>query len=347
MLPNPSRHRQNITAAQVCAWGAALAMLGAMTWPVASQAGPLREWAAKRQEARAASASTEQDEDDDLATGSEADAQGHLPRGAQRILDVSYGADTAQRFDVYRPKDARNAPVIFMVHGGGWRHGSKSARGVVQNKVTHWVGKGFVVISTNYRLLPDADPLEQARDVAQALTTAQAQASKWGGDAHQFILMGHSAGAHLVALINASPILATGLGAKPWLGTVSLDSAALNVPGVMEGKHLRLYDKAFGIDPGFWQATSPWHQLSKGSAPLLAVCSTRRHDACPQAEQYRDKALSQGSLAKVLPQDLSHGEINDRLGLSGPYTDAVDAFLRSLSSEVARVLKPASPSKQP
>jgi arylformamidase len=346
MLPTPPQSPRHVTFMRLCTWGVALAVFGTLAWPGWRRAGPLRDWAAKRQEARAASASTEPDEDDGLPTGSEADAQSSLPRGAQRILDVSYGADAAQRFDVYQPKDARHAPVIFMVHGGGWRHGSKSARGVVQNKVSHWVGKGLVVISTNYRLLPDADPLEQARDVAQALTTAQARASKWGGDAQQFILMGHSAGAHLVALINASPILATGLGAKPWLGTVSLDSAALNVPSVMEGKHLRLYDKAFGIDPGFWQATSPWHQLSKGSAPLLAVCSSRRSDSCPQAEQYRDKAIAQGSRATALPVKLSHGEVNDQLGLSGPYTEAVDTFLRSLSSEVARVLKPASPSKQ-
>jgi arylformamidase len=329
-----------------------LILASLLAWPAASvQAGPLRDRVAKRQEARASAAasaaSPDADDEEGLTTGPDTEGTNRLPRGAQRIQNLSYGSDAAQRFDVYRPKDARNAPVIFMVHGGGWRHGSKTAKGVVQNKVNHWVSRGLIVISTNYRLLPDADPLEQARDVAQALTTAQAQASRWGGDARQFILMGHSAGAHLVALINASPILATGLGAKPWLGTVSLDSAALNVPAVMEARHLRLYDKAFGTDPGFWQATSPWHQMVKGSAPLLAVCSSRRSDACPQAEQYRDKAIAQGSRAMVLPQDLSHAEINEHLGLPGSYTESVDTFLRSLSSEVARVLQPVRASKEP
>jgi arylformamidase len=340
--------------AHALTFATAALFLGGLALP--AQAGPLRDWVARHRAAQPehqaeqtpdAKADTTAEPsqggtvatDDEDTPRAEADTLKHLPKGTQRIADVPYGGDTAQRFDVYGPKNAKNAPVIFLVHGGGWRHGSKSARHVVQNKVAHWVGRGLVVVSTDYRLLPDADPLEQARDVAQALTTAQAKASDWGGDAHQFVLMGHSAGAHLVALINASPVIATGLGAKPWLGTVSLDSAALNVVGVMEAKHLRLYDRAFGTDPGFWQATSPWHQVAKGSAPMLAVCATSRKDSCPQAEQYRDKARSLGSRATVLPQPLSHSEVNDRLGLPGAYTQAVDAFLRSLSPELARKLE--------
>jgi arylformamidase len=210
---------------------------------------------------------------------------------------------------------------------------------VVQNKVSRWVSRGFIVISVNYRLLPDVDPLEQAWDVGQALSTAQGKAASWGGDRHKFILMGHSAGAHLVALINASPVLATGLGATPWLGTVSLDSAALNVVSTMEGTHLRLYDRAFGMDPGFWQVASPWHQMSKASAPLLVVCSSRRADSCPQGEQYRDKAATLGTRVGVLAQDLSHGDINSTLGEPGPYTRAVEQFMGSLDPDVARRLK--------
>ena len=43
-----------------------------------------------------------------------------LPAGVKVLRDVAYGSDRAQRFDVYIPKDAARAPVIFMVHGGGW-----------------------------------------------------------------------------------------------------------------------------------------------------------------------------------------------------------------------------------
>jgi acetyl esterase/lipase len=75
------------------------------------------------------------------------------------VRDIAYGADARQRFDVYVPRGARNAPVILMVHGGAWRIGDKRSRGVVGNKVERWAQAGIVVISVNYRMLPAVAPL--------------------------------------------------------------------------------------------------------------------------------------------------------------------------------------------
>lgn len=228
------------------------------------------------------------------------------------------------------PADARNAPVVFMVHGGGWRRGDKSARGVVQNKVSHWVPRGIIVVSVDYPMLPDTPPLQQAGEVGMALAAAQRDASQWGGDPRKFVLMGHSAGAHLVALISAEPALATGRGALPWLGTVALDSAAYNVTAIMQARHLRLYDEAFGSDPAAWVAASPIAQLETRTAPFLAVCSSRRSDSCAQAQAFAKKARGLGARVEVLPEDLGHGEINQTLGGTSAYTAAVDQFLASL-----------------
>jgi acetyl esterase/lipase len=257
-----------------------------------------------------------------------------LPAAAadMRILrDVAYGADARQRFDVYAPQDAHGAPVIFFVHGGGWAIGDKSNRGVVHNKTARWVPRGLVFVSANYRMLPAADPLEQARDVARALAAAQSQAASWGGDPARFILMGHSAGAHLVALIASAPAIALDLGARPWLGTVELDSAALDVERIMRDRHLRLYDRAFGHDPAYWAKASPLARLSAASAPFLAVCSTRRADSCPAARDYAAKAQALGTRASVLEENLSHRQINEELGEDNAYTRAVEAFLDTLA----------------
>ena len=108
-----------------------------------------------------------------------------------------YGSDKQQRFDVYGPLEAKEAPIIFMVHGGACSLGNKAQGAVVENKVARWVPGGFIVISTNYRLLLTVGPIEQAKDVARALAVAQDKAASWGGDRTKFILMGHSAGAHL------------------------------------------------------------------------------------------------------------------------------------------------------
>lgn len=274
-----------------------------------------------------------------------------LPAGVQRIADVPYGVDPAQRMDVYVPTSpstgtnslvasAVRAPVIFMVHGGGWRHGDKAMGRVVQEKVNRWVPKGFILISINYRMLPDAPVAVQERDVQAALMTAQQRAGTWGGDPNRFILMGHSAGAHLVALLNARAPQALREGAWPWLGTVALDGAMMNVPARMRVPHLPLYDDAFGADPAYWVAMSPFHQWTVGAPPMQMVCSTQRpDDPCQQFTDMARHVRHLGGRAEVLPQDLDHGEINAQLGLDSDYTRAVEVFMGSLDAEVARRLQ--------
>ncbi|MGH8128876.1 MAG: alpha/beta hydrolase [Gammaproteobacteria bacterium] len=248
---------------------------------------------------------------------------------------MHYGTATLETFDVYVPSGAHKAPVIFMVHGGGWRRGDKAASGVVHNKVAHWLPHGIVFVSVNYPLLPKVNPVQQARDVALALTVAQRDAAQWGGDPHKFVLMGHSAGAHLVSLISAKPALATSQGAIPWLGTVALDSAAYNIAAIMHSRHLRLYDQAFGQDPSTWTAASPTSQLRSKIAPFLAVCSSLRRNSCTQAQRFADKAAQFGAHVQVLPEALRHRQINVELGLPSTYTTRVDAFLASLSPALA------------
>ncbi|WP_422844520.1 alpha/beta hydrolase [Acidovorax sp. M2(2025)] len=289
-----------------------------------------------------------------IAQRQAAAAEAALPVGVQRIADVPYGADPAQRMDVYVPTSptgpgtgasslvasAVRAPVIFMVHGGGWRYGDKAMGRVVQEKVSRWVPKGFLLVSINYRMLPDTPVAVQERDVQAALMAAQQRAGTWGGDPNRFILMGHSAGAHLVALLNARAPQVLREGAWPWLGTVSLDSAVMNVPAYMRAPHLPLYDDAFGSDPAYWVALSPIHQWTVGAPPVQMVCSTERADQpCTQADALARHVRNQGGRAEVLPQDLGHGEINAQLGLESGYTRAVEAFMGSLDPEVARRLQ--------
>ncbi len=269
---------------------------------------------------------------------------GALPAGVRRIADLPYGGDARQRMDVYLPPagalpPGQRAPVIFMVHGGAWRTGDKAMPKVVDHKVARWVARGFVLVSINYRMLPGTPVAQQAQDVALALAAAQRHASDWGADAGRFILMGHSAGAHLVALINAQPAAALRGGAQPWLGTVVLDSAVLDVPQYMAQPHVRLYDEAFGSDPALWRQLSPADQLVAGAPPYQFVCSTERRDRpCPQAEAMARRVRALGGRASVLPQPLSHGDINGELGLESGYTRAVEAFMASLDPLVAQRL---------
>src|SRR5690606_14961732 len=100
------------------------------------------------------------------------------------------------------------------------------------------------LVSVDYRLVPDVTPLQQARDVARALASAQRAARAWGLDPSRFALVGHSAGAHLVAVLAAAPELLEAEGALRPRAAVLLDSAAYDVESLMRGPHPRLYDRA-------------------------------------------------------------------------------------------------------
>lgn len=244
--------------------------------------------------------------------------------------DVPYGTDAKQRMDVYLPSAAHAAPVIVMVHGGAWMFGDKASPGVVEPKAVHWTQAGYVFVSIDYRMLPQAAPFAQAEDVADALVYVQKHAAAWGADPARVVLMGHSAGAHLVALLSSSPAIATARGAQRWLGTVSLDSGAIDVPGIMTSPHARLFDRAFGNDPAQWRQVSPLDRLGSDALPILLVCSSKRLESCPHNQAYASKAQGLGVRASVLPEPLTHAQINATLGEAGGYTGAVDAFLRGL-----------------
>jgi acetyl esterase/lipase len=248
--------------------------------------------------------------------------------GATRV-SLQYGPSTEQTLDVYRPPNAHDAPIIVMVHGGGWAIGDKNSKSVVINKLKHWLPKGFLLVSVDYRLLPEAKPDLQANDIAMALAYVEHNAPTWGGDGGKIILMGHSAGAHLVALLSADPGVVTAAGGWPWAGTVVLDSAALDVPALMAWPHAQLYDDAFGRDRSYWATVSPAQNLTPSAVPMMLVCSLLRPDhPCVQARAFAAATgKATGAVPPVQPEPLTHGGIDNDLGLPSLYTLAVDRFI--------------------
>ena len=179
----------------------------------------------------------------------------------------------------------------------------------------HWLPAGIVVASANYRLLPLAGPLQQAGDVARAIAFVQKQAASWRADPARLVVVGHSTGAHLAALLAADPTLAEAEGAAPWLATILLDSAALDVVELMRAPHRPLYDRAFGADEAAWQALSPLHRLRARPAPLLLVHSDRAAGCGGCVATLCRRRGGPGGRAEVHEVALSHAEINAQLGL--------------------------------
>src|SRR5918912_3405987 len=125
-------------------------------------------------------------------------AAGARAQDSKRDIPYADKADERQVLDVYAPKGAKNLPVVFWIHGGGWQTGDKKE---VQLKPRAFNDKGFVFVSTNYRLLPAVDMATIVRDVARAVRWVHDHIAEHGGDPKRLFIMGHSAGAQLAALL--------------------------------------------------------------------------------------------------------------------------------------------------
>ena len=251
----------------------------------------------------------------------------------QTLKNVAYGPHPQQVMDVYFPAKVHTnqtpAPLMMMVHGGAWKTGDKNHAAVVKNKLNYWNKRNWIFVSINYRLIPDVTVQQQTQDIAKALIYIQNQASHWHADSKRLVLMGHSAGAHLVSLLTVRPHWLS-LQPQPWRATVALDSAAYDIEKIMQTGHARFYDQAFGDQPSNWKDLSPVAQLHQALPAFLAVCSTIRVDQpCAQARQFIRQAQKFGTQTQLLPVRLSHAEINKSLGQNNAYTQAVNQFIQT------------------
>src|SRR2546429_1299500 len=115
-----------------------------------------------------------------------------------RDLPYAEPADPRQKVDIYAPEGAKNLPVVFWIHGGGWQTGDRTD---IQVKPQAFVDQGFVFVSTGYRLLPEVEMGTIFRDVAKSIRWVHDHIAEYGGDPNRLLIIGHSAGAQLAALM--------------------------------------------------------------------------------------------------------------------------------------------------
>lgn len=254
---------------------------------------------------------------------------------------LSYGPDPLQRLD-FRPGRGAKAPLVLFVHGGGWRFGSKdNATG--PDKAAHYGEQGYAFASINYRLVPDATVEQQAQDVADALALLRREAGRLGVDPDRIALMGHSAGAHLVALVGTDMryFRAAGLGPRAVRGIVPLDGAAYDVASQLAqaGSFMRrTYMQAFGTDPGRQRALSPTLQAAAPNAPSFLILHVDRDDGKAQSQALAAALRRAGTPVEIHALEgrglSGHVEINRRMGdpaYAG--TGLVDAYLKRIFAQ--------------
>lgn len=113
------------------------------------------------------------------------------------------GGDRDLRCDVFRPEEASGPlPAVLLVHGGGWRTGDRSqlrGYGILLGRA------GYVCVTSEYRLIPEAPWPAQIHDVKAAIRWMRGNAAELGIDPDRIAIEGNSAGAHLALLAAGTP----------------------------------------------------------------------------------------------------------------------------------------------
>jgi predicted esterase len=125
-----------------------------------------------------------------------------LSAGIKVEKNVSYGPHARNVMDIYWNTDYKNAPIVFTIHGGGFKNGDKSYCNADMRKL--YMAKGCIVVSPNYRLVKAGTKITKddcALDTAMAVAYMQANAGKYGGDSAKIVATGASAGGYISAQI--------------------------------------------------------------------------------------------------------------------------------------------------
>jgi arylformamidase len=257
--------------------------------------------------------------------------------------DLAYAEpkNDKQTLDVYCSGAGKALPVVVWIHGGGWQAGDKKD---VDRKPQAFVDRGFVFVSVNYRLLPSVDMETIIRDVAKSVRWVHDHVGEYGGDPKRLLIMGHSAGAQLAALICIDDryLKAEGLSLAIVKGCVPVDGDTYDVPAIIETAETRRrvhglpqakfgHREKFGNDPAKHRDFSAVTHVAagKGIPPLLLVFVAEHPDTSAQAQRLGN-VLKEANLPVALygGKETTHNKINADIGLAGdPATKVLFEFL--------------------
>lgn len=254
-----------------------------------------------------------------------------------RDLFYAEAKDKLQSLDVYSPPEGKDHPVIVWIHGGGWSKGDKAS---LQQKPQAFVDKGFVLVSVNYRLVPAVTVKDIMADLAKSVRWVRDHAAEHRGDPSSLIIMGHSAGAHLAALLCTDDryLKAAGVPMTSLKGCVPLDVSAYDIPkrihDVDDGIS-KTFKTVFGADDAAQRESSPVHHIAKDKhiPPFLLLHVASRDDTKAQAHWFTEKLHASSIAARVVAAEgKTHGTISSDLGgADDPPTLELWKFLREVT----------------
>lgn len=259
----------------------------------------------------------------------------------QRNIPYAEPAHERQVLDVYAPAGGKNLPVVVWIHGGGWQAGDKSD---VQVKPQVFADAGFVFVAPNYRLLPAVDMGTLVRDVAKAVGWVRRHVAEHGGDPNRLLVMGHSAGAQLAALLctDGRYLQAEGVPPAAVKGCVPVDGDTYDLPAIIATAEARWqahglprakfgHREKFGNDPAKHREFSAVTHVAKdkGIPPFLILHVADHPNVSAQAQRLGNALKAAGVPVTVFgARETTHTRINADLGRpDDPATKALFQFL--------------------
>lgn len=230
--------------------------------------------------------------------------------------------------DIYSPSNGKNMPVVVFVHGGGWQIGDKASASH-RSKRDFFIGHGFVFVSVNYRLAPEDLYPAYPQDVAKSLSFVLKWIGKFKGNNKKVFLMGHSAGAHLAALVATDQhyLNDLGFGLENIKGVILLDGAGYDIPElVADNIHhnnqsgLDMYYTAFGESGDLWEEASPISYIDQSVAlpPIQLFYVEKRRLGNLMSNRFNDKLVNNGKQVEIIAvANTTHELINKNFGSPG------------------------------
>ena len=254
-----------------------------------------------------------------------------VARAGDRVADLAYVPASApdfdaarHRLDVYRPQAAQAAlrPVVLFIHGGSWNSGSKND--FLYKAIGRRLAKqGFVGVVISYRLAPQVQVPQQADDCARALAWTVAHIKDYGGDPARIVLMGHSAGGGLAALLatGSDSLLARhGLPATAAHAVLLDDPAGLDMLDYltkMQYPNDAQYLVPFSRDPAVWRQASALYHLRAGAPPYSLYIGGDTYPSIQSSSErfaQRLRQLGQSPKYTILPGKKHVGMVTQLLG---------------------------------
>jgi len=265
--------------------------------------------------------------------------------GQTLTSNVPYLDDGHKRhvLDIHTPEKANDErlPVMFWIHGGGWQVGDKSDVALKPKVLTE---RGFVFVSTNYRLLPDVTMDVLTHDVAASLGWVHRNIARYGGDPQRIFVGGHSAGAQLAALICTDDryLKEQNVSFDVLIGCVPVDGDTYDIPKIiMTAEHRQtLYGgkmftfghrQKFGNDPEKHINFSAVSHVAKNKniPPFILLYFSGNPDTRAQAHRLQS-VLKESEIPPTAygKRNSNHSQLNNDLGKpDDPATQELYKFL--------------------